>query len=100
MYYDPSGHGCDKPEQNEQPETPAGQVGDKGGTSWYNPGGTINYPPNNDAVPGTEVEMTLKPGDTFGRYGNIGEKSNFVTQTGADASRLALLPNTAPWAIQ
>lgn len=40
--------------------------------------------------------MTLKPGDTFGRYGNIGEKSNFVTQTGADASRLALPPNTDP----
>ncbi len=50
MYYDPSGHGCDKLEQNKQPETPAGQVGDKGGTSWYNPDGTINYPPNNGAV--------------------------------------------------
>lgn len=29
-------------------------------------------------------------------YGNIGEKSNFVTQTGADASKLALPPNTNP----
>ena len=38
--------------------------------------------------------MTLNPGETLGRYGNIGEKSNFVTQTGADASKLALPPNT------
>ena len=65
-------------------------------TSWYKPDGSINYPPNNGAVPGTEVNMTLKPGDTLGRYGNIGEKSNFVTQTGTDASKLALPPNTNP----
>ena len=65
-------------------------------TSWYKPDGSINYPPNNGAVSGTEVNMTLKPGSTLGRYGNIGEKSNFVTQTGADASKLALPPNTNP----
>ena len=65
-------------------------------TSWYKPDGSINYPPNNGAVPGTEVNMTLKPGDTLGRYGNIGEKSNFVIQTGADASKLTLPPNTNP----
>lgn len=29
-------------------------------------------------------------------YGHIGEKSNNVTQTGADASKLALPPNTNP----
>lgn len=51
-------------------------------------------------MPGTEVSMTLKPGDTLGRYGNIGEKSNFVTQTGADASKLALPPNTDPAVYQ
>lgn len=62
---------------------------DEGGTgiSWYKPDGSINYPPNNGAVPGTEVHMKLKPGDTIGRYGNIGQNSNFVTQTGADASK-------------
>ena len=65
-------------------------------TSWYKPDGSINYPPNNGALPGTEINMTLKPGGTLGRYGNIGEKSNFVTQTGADASKLALPPNTNP----
>ncbi len=33
MYYDPNGHdGCkEELKQNKQPETPAGQVGDKGG---------------------------------------------------------------------
>ena len=65
-------------------------------TSWYKADGTINYPPNNGAVPGTEVNMSLKPGDTFGRYGNIGNKSNFVTQTGANADKLALQPTTDP----
>lgn len=69
-------------------------------TNWFKPDGSINYPPNNGAVPGTEVNMTLKPGDTLGRYGNIGEKSNFVTQTGADASKLALPPNTDPTIYQ
>ena len=63
-------------------------------TTWYNSDGSINYPPNNGAVPGTEVNMTLKPGDILGRYGNIGQKSNFVTQAGADATKLALPPNT------
>ena len=38
----------------------------------------------------------IKPGDTFGRYGNIGNKSNFVTQTGANADKLALPPTTDP----
>ncbi|MCI5822082.1 MAG: TNT domain-containing protein [Lachnospiraceae bacterium] len=69
-------------------------------TSWYKPDGSINYPPNNGAVPGTEINMTLKPGGTLGRYGNIGEKSNFVTQTGADACKLALPPNTNPTIYQ
>lgn len=69
-------------------------------TSWYKPDGSINYPPNNGAVPGTEVNMTLKPGDTLGRYGNIGEKSHFVTQTGADTSKLALPPDTNPTIYQ
>lgn len=70
----------------------------EGGTdnSWYKPDGSINYPPNNGAVIGTEVNMTLKPGDILGRYGNVGVKSNFVTQTGADASKLALPPNNNP----
>lgn len=103
VYYDPSGHATQY--SNEVPETvdtPAGEAVNKGGsnTSWYKPDGSMNYPPNNGAVLGTEVNMTLKPGDTFGRYGNIGEKSNFVTQTGADASKLALPPNTDPTIYQ
>ena len=65
-------------------------------TSWYNADGSINYPPNNGAVPGTEKIISLKPGDILGRYGKIGDKSNFVTQTGADASKLSLPPNTNP----
>ena len=64
--------------------------------SWYNEDGSISYPPNNGAVPGTEKIISLKPGKILGRYGYIGDKSNFVTQTGADASKLSLPPNTDP----
>ena len=40
--------------------------------------------------------MTLQPWDIIGRYGYIGDKSNFVTQAGADPSKLSLPPNTDP----
>ena len=65
-------------------------------TDWYKPDGSINYPPNNGAVPGTEVNITLKQGESLGRYGAIGPRSNFVTETGADANKLALPPTTDP----
>ena len=64
--------------------------------SWYAADGSIYYPQHDGAIPGTEVNMTLKAGDMIGRYGNIGPKSDFVTQTGVDAARLALPPNTNP----
>ena len=85
---DPEGSGDTN---NDQEEPPEGEE-----ESWYNPDGSINYPPNNGAVPGTEVNITLKPGDTFGRYGEIGPESNFVTQPNADPNQLALPPNTDP----
>ena len=56
----------------------------------------MNYPPNNGAVPGAEEVVTLKPGKTIGRYGNIGDKSNFVTKPGASADKLSLPPTTSP----
>jgi hypothetical protein len=71
-------------------------AGCSGSESWYKPDGSINYPPDNGAVPGTEVEISLKPGDVFGRYGKIGKTSVFVTEPGADAGKLALPPNTDP----
>ena len=64
--------------------------------SWYNSDGSINYPTNNGAVPGTEKIIELNPGDTFGRYGVITAKSNFVTEIGANPSELALPPTTDP----
>lgn len=66
------------------------------GTSWYKSDGSINYPPNNGAVPGTEKTITLKPGDILGRYGEIRNSSNFVTKPGADSNQLSLPPNTNP----
>ncbi|WP_189270153.1 TNT domain-containing protein [Pseudobutyrivibrio ruminis] len=65
-------------------------------TDWYKPDGSINYPPNNGAVPGTEVNITLKQGKSLGRYGAIGPESNFVTETGADANKLSLPPTADP----
>ncbi len=50
-----------------------------------------DFPPNNGAVIGTEKEITLQPG-TYGRYGEIGTKSNFITQAGASPSTLSLPP--------
>ena len=64
--------------------------------SWYNSDGSINYPPNNGAIKGTEKNINLKQWKTIGRYGNIGDKSNFVTKTGTNPNRLALPPNTRP----
>ena len=75
----------------------AGQSsGGSANTSWYNPDGSINYPPNNGAVSGTEKMVTFEVGDTIGRYGEISEYSTFVTQTGVDADKLALPPNVDP----
>ena len=54
-------------------------------TTWYKNDGSINYPPNNGAVRGTEKECYIK-----NRYGSwsfwkkIGPDSKFVTQTGVD----------------
>ena len=67
-----------------------------GGGNWKNPDGSMNYPPSNGAVPGTEKVTTLKPGQTLGRYGEVGNKSNFVTKPGASADTLSLPPNTNP----
>lgn len=64
--------------------------------SWYNKDGSLNYPPNDGAISGTEKVIILKPGEILGRYGKIGDNSDFVTQTGVDASKLSLPPTTDP----
>ncbi|MCQ1530214.1 TNT domain-containing protein, partial [Lutispora saccharofermentans] len=66
------------------------------GNSWYKADGSMNYPPNNGAVPGTEIKVDLQPGQSLGRYGNIGPKSNYVTAPGALPDSLSLPPNTSP----
>lgn len=48
-------------------------------------------PPNNGAIPGTEQTIELQPG-VYGRYGNIGAKSNYITKGGASPSELSLPP--------
>ena len=68
------------------------------GTSntWYKADGSMNYPPNNGAISGTEKVVELQPGQSLGRYGNIGPKSDFVTAPGASPDSLSLPPNTSP----
>jgi hypothetical protein len=76
---------------------PCKNVSGRENTSWYNDDGSINYPPNNGAVPGSEIpNITLEPGDVVGRHGEVRPNSNFVTQSGASADSLSLPPNTDP----
>ena len=63
---------------------------------WYKSDGSINYPPNNGAVLGSEETITLQPGGKLGRYGKVRSNSNYVTDVGADSNKLALPPNTNP----
>ena len=39
-------------------------------SGWKTPNGEIWWPPNNGAVPGTEVPITLSPGTRIDRYGH------------------------------
>ena len=65
-------------------------------TTWYKNDGSINYPPNNGAVRGTEKKITLKTNTVVGRFGEVKENSKFVTQTGVDPEKLSLPPDTDP----
>ena len=64
--------------------------------SWLQQNGKPNYPPNNGAALHTEVTKTLEVGTKVGRYGEIGPKSSFVTDTTSTASELSLPPWTNP----
>ncbi len=72
MYYDPSGHGCNKPEQNEQPITPAGQVDDKSGipSKYYQDANGRWHRPNGDFASNAEVGITSPAKSSTGSYGN------------------------------
>ena len=66
------------------------------GSSWYSEDGSMNYPPNNGAIPGTESNTTLQVGRNLGRYGGIGPQSDFVCEPGASPDSLSLPPTTDP----
>ena len=68
--------------------------------SWLQSNGKANYPPNNGAVLGTEINQTLEVGTKIGRYGEIGPNSSFVTDTISTASELSLPPWTDPSTYQ
>lgn len=65
-------------------------------TNWLKMDGSPNYPPNNGAIPGTEKVITLDTGKILGRYGEIKPNSDFVTQSGANPTKLSLPPWTNP----
>jgi len=71
-------------------------VEDVGSKGWYNTDGSINYPPNNGAVPGTSETITLQPGGKLGRFGEVKSNSNYVTDAGVSPDKVALPPNTNP----
>ncbi len=64
--------------------------------SWLQPNGKPNYPPNNGAVFGTEINQVLEVGTKIRRYGEIGPNSKFVTDITSSASELSLPPWTNP----
>jgi len=53
--------------------------------------GDVLYLLNNGAVVGTEETITLQSG-TYGRYGEIGVNSNYITNAGASMVELSLPP--------
>ena len=61
-------------------------------TSWYHPNGSINYPPNNGAVPGTEKMITLQPGTKIDRYG--AETGRYVSPYGTPFANRSLPPGS------
>ena len=62
-------------------------------TSWYKEDGSLNYPPNNGAVSGTEAKTTLQKGQVIGRYGNASNTSDYLAPPGASTDSLSLPPN-------
>lgn len=64
----------------------------------YKPDGTVNYPDNWGAIPGTEEIVTLGNNGIVevGRYGIPTNSSKYVTEVGAAPDRLSLPPNTNP----
>jgi filamentous hemagglutinin len=60
---------------------------------YKNSNGGWNWPPNAGAVAGTEKNVTLKPGDTFDRYGST--TGNYVAPAGTSIGDRALAPGGA-----
>ena len=79
-------------QQNNDPVITADSGSGK--AQWYKPDGSINFPPNGGAIPGTEVTKTLDVGQTLGRYGNVGKDSDYVTPPGSTPGSLSLPPYT------
>lgn len=64
--------------------------------SWYNQDGSMNWPPNDGAIPGTEKIITLEPNMKLGRYGEVKPNSCYTTKTGVNPDKLSLPPTTDP----
>ncbi|WP_373730652.1 glycohydrolase toxin TNT-related protein [Bacteroides heparinolyticus] len=64
--------------------------------SWYNQDGSMNWPPNDGAISGTEKIITLEPNMKLGRYGEVKPNSCYTTETGVNPDKLSLPPTTDP----
>ena len=64
------------------------------GNSWYKADGTLNLPPNNGAIAGTEKVIDLQPGSKLGRFGGYGKSSDFVAAPRSATDSLSLPPYT------
>ena len=78
----------DPPEVAGDSGGPAAEVGNP----WHRSDGTINMPPNNGAVAGSEEIIDLQPGDRLGRFGGFTRNSDFVAEPGSSDDSLSLPP--------
>lgn len=75
-------------------ESELADLGGGEGDSWYKPDGSLNYPPNGGAVPGTEEIIDFQPGRIAGRFGTYGPTSDYVCAPGSAVESLSLPPYT------
>ena len=62
--------------------------------SWYKPDGSINMPPHDGAVIGTNEIVDLQLGQRLGRYGGYTKNSDYLAAAGSSADSLSLPPYT------
>jgi filamentous hemagglutinin len=72
----------------------ASMLSDAKQANWKLPSGQTWWPPNNGAVPGSELQATLPKGTLLDRFGGTSDKSSFLAPAETPLANRALSPNT------